>query len=51
MASTICADPWARALHVQGIGDGHAVEMQLPAEQVAQNRGGQAGRQVVVLVG
>ena len=33
--------------HVQGIGDGHAVEPQLPAQQVAQDRGGQAGRQVV----
>ena len=37
--------------HVQGIGDGHAVEPQLPAQQVAQDRGGQAGRQVVVLAG
>ena len=40
-----------QGVHVQGIGDGHAVEVQLPAQQVAQDRGGQAGRQVVVLVG
>ena len=37
--------------HVQGIRDGHAVEPHLPAEQVAQDRGGQAGRQVVALAG
>ena len=36
--------------HVHGVGDGDAVEAQLPAQQVAQDRGGQAGRQVVVLV-
>ena len=37
--------------HVHGVRDGHAVEAQLPAQQVAQDRGGQAGRQVVALAG
>ncbi len=37
--------------HVQGVADGHASELELPAQQVAQHRRGQAARQVVVLAG
>ena len=38
-------------MHVDGIGDGHAVELQLSAQQVAQDRGGQARGQIASLVG
>ena len=48
IASTICADPWARARMSSASVTVTPSKPQLPAQQVAQDRGGQAGRQVVV---